>query len=134
MVQQWICPFLIMTGLLIGCTHKDEAYFIRQAERIKRELSSELESIQTLGDLFIRQEGLTIRFEELAQLAIDSRQFQVKTKRCWELSDSERESGKTLTRELQRVLTIAGAQAVIEKCQLRAVEKIDSFEKRSGSY
>jgi hypothetical protein len=115
--------------LLFGCTKKDGSYFLKNGERIKKELCLELESIETLCDLFARQEILTHYFDELALLAIEARAFQIGTKGEWTLSARERESSEQLTRQLQRVLKIAGAQAVIEKCQARAVERIDTFEK-----
>jgi len=115
---------------LPGCTKKDGSYFLRQGERLKKELCLEFESIETLCDLFARQESLTHYFDELALLAIEARAFQIETKEQWTLSALERETSEQLTGQLQRVLKIAGAQAVIEKCQARAVEKIDSFEKR----
>jgi len=128
-MSERVIIFLICI-FLFGCTKKDDSYFLRQGERIKKELCLELESIETLCDLFAHQESLTHYFDELAFLAIEARAFQIETKRERAVSSLERESSERLTRQLQRVLKIAGAQAVIEKCQARAVEKIDSFEKR----
>ena len=125
--------FLLFIVLLFGCSRRDESYFLESGERIKKEISLELEAIKTLSDLFARHETLAEYFNELADLAIEARTFQIQTKKERPLSAFEQASSERLSRELQRVLAIAGAQAVIEKCQARAVEKIDSFEKKNKS-
>lgn len=103
--------------------------FIKRGEEIKVQLTSELEGVHTLHDLFDRQEALTLLFDELSKVAIEARLFQVKTNTTWEAPAKTADTSLLLAQELRRVLEIPGARSFLEKCQARGFERIDAFEK-----
>lgn len=123
----------ILLAILCACTEKNESYYLRRGEEVKQQLCLELESVQTLRDLFARQESLTLLFDELSRLAVEAKIFQLKSKTTWQIPKEASLSGQRLSEQLQRVLSIPGASAFLEKCQARGLEKIDAFEKSQTS-
>lgn len=123
-------PYVIAVMLFLSsCASKDEGYYVRRGEEVKRQLIVELEGAQTLHDLFTRQESLSLLFDEMARTAIEARLFQMKTKKTWEVSADAFQSSRRLAQELRRLLTIPGARAFLERCQAKGFDRIDAFEK-----
>lgn len=110
---------------LSSCTAKDQGYFLRRGEEVKLQLIAELKEANTLQDLFERQESLTALFDELARLAIEAHRYQAASKTTWGIPDSASVSSHTLALEMRRILAIPGSRALLEKCQSRAIERMD---------
>jgi len=115
----WFCVLVIC----VSC-HKDvkENFYSRGGE-LSFQLCSELSQVQDLQGLFERQERLANLFEQIAVLAVEAHKFSERTKQCSE--DNCRGDGELnllLSEQFQRVLMIAGAEALLERCQARAVE------------
>ena len=128
--------FLVMTTLfcLCACAKKDSAYFLERGEEVKQQLITELEGVDSLHDLFARQEELTALFDELARLATEARRYQLKTKESWEISPEASSSSQALAQEMRRVLELPGARAFLEKCQGKGLERLDAFERNARQY
>jgi hypothetical protein len=104
------------------------SYFLAKGEQCTDALISELCEVQTLQDLFEKQEELTILFDTIAQLSIEARIYQLKTKSDWEASDEVESKNQELKKQLLRVLKIPGTRTFLEKCQAPAFEKLYAFE------
>lgn len=128
-MKQSFLVFLIVSLCVCSCTTKDEGYYIRRGEEVKRQLIVELEGASTLHDLFARQDGLTLLFDELSKVAIEARIFQVKSGTTWDVPSASSVSSQQLARQIRRVLEIPGAGAFIERCQAKGFDRIDAFEK-----
>ena len=115
-----------------SCGVRDESFYLRRGNEIQGQLIAELEGVQTLHDLFGRQEAFSSLFDELAKVAIEARRYQIRAHVSWEVPSDCAERSRELEREMQRVLQIPGARAFIEKCQGRGFERIDAFEKGQG--
>lgn len=123
--------FLILFFSLCAssCATKDGTYYVARGEKIKHQLIAEFRGVNTLHDLFARQESFTLLFDELSKVSIEARTFQLKTKKTWEVPPEASQSSQLLAEELRRVLKIPGARAFLEKCQSKGFERIDAFEK-----
>jgi hypothetical protein len=116
----------------LGCAKRDGAFYIRRGNAIQSQLIVELESAQTLHDLFGKQEALSSLFDELAKVAIEARRYQIRTHTSWEIPAESAEKSRELERQMQRVLQIPGARAFLEKCQSRGFERIEKAIVRPG--
>ena len=128
LISAFLCVFCAL-----GCAKRDESFFLRRGNEIQSQLIGELEGVQTLHDLFRRQEALSSLFDELAKVAIEARHYQIRTHRSWEVPPDSAEQSRELQRHLERVLQIPGARAFLEKCQSRGFERIDAFERTCHS-
>lgn len=135
-MKNMLLAFVLMSLALYvsSCTMKDETYYVRRGEEIKHQLIVELKGSRNLHELFARQDSLTLLFDELSKMAIEARVFQIKYKKTWEVSIKSLQSSQLLAQELKRVLDIPGAEAFLEKCQVKGFERIDAFEKTRKAY
>ena len=101
---------------------------MQRAEELKDQLCQELEQVHELNDVFDRQERLRVLFDQLARLAIEASRGE-KTGGAT-ISPSASRSSRKLAREFVRVLQIPGAQAVLERCQVEGLERIDAYESK----
>ena len=124
-----LVSILLCLFCALGCSKRDGDFYLRRGTEIQRQLITELENVQTLPDLFGKQEALSSLFDELAKVAIEARRYQIRTHTSWEIPSSASEKSRELEQHMQRVLQIPGARAFLEKCQSRGFERIDAFEK-----
>jgi hypothetical protein len=116
-----------------SCNRGDkQSYFLAKGEACKEQLISELKDVESLQDLFEKQEELTLLFDRIAQIGIEARIYQIKTKTIWGVPEEAEATNHALRSQLLRVLKIPGARAFLEKCQTSAFEKIYSFESRNS--
>ena len=108
----WILFFFC---LLSSCCQKDHSYFCRQGELLAQQLIGEFHDIQTLSDLLARQERLEYVYYELALLAVQAKQAGCE----FDENESRSRIDDLLFEELERILTIPGAEVVLEQCQMR---------------
>lgn len=124
-----LVSILLSVFCVVGCAKRDGTFYVRRGNEIQSQLIVELETVQTLPDLFGKQEALSSLFDELARVAIEARRYQIRTHTSWETSIAAAEKSRELEVQMQRVLQIPGARAFLEKCQSRGFERIDAFEK-----
>lgn len=120
---------LLCLFCVLGCAKRDGTFYVRRGDEIQSQLITELEGVQTLPDLFGKQEALSSLFDELAKVAIEARRYQIRTHTSWKIPADAAEKSQELAWHMQRVLQIPGARAFLEKCQSRGFERIDAFEK-----
>ena len=121
--------FLLICLLAVGCAAHDEAFYLRRGREIQSQLLAEFEGVESLHDLFRRQESLSLLFDELARTAIEARRYQIRSKTSWEIPVESSEKSRELEEQMQRVLMIPGARAFLERCQSRGFDRLDAFEK-----
>ena len=112
-----------------SCTTKDEAYYLRRGDEIQRQLIVDLEGVHCLHDLFARQDSLTLLFDELSKVAIEARQYQLKSGKTWDDPADSSLLSQRLAQEIRRLLEIPGARPFLERCQAKGFDRIDAFEK-----
>jgi len=131
-----IVPFVVIavvSMICIGCGGGDKrSYFLSNGERCTEQLISDLSEVQSLQDLFEKQEELTVLFDRIAQLSIEARRYQIKTKTSWSTTEQVERKNQEMKMQLLRVLKIPGARAFLEKCQAPAFEKLYAFELRNS--
>jgi hypothetical protein len=135
-IMKKILTIILSTLLLMACSccggGDKRSYFLAKGEQCTEQLISELSEVQTLQDLFEKQEELTILFDRIAQLSIEARVYQLKTKSTWGATDEAEVRNQELKKQLLRVLKIPGTRAFLEKCQASAFEKLYVFESRNS--
>jgi hypothetical protein len=133
MCRKDILIVLLAICSICSCSSIDkQAYYLKKGEECKEHLLSELEEVQSLRDLFEKQERLTLLFDKIARLCIEARTYQLETKTSWSISPESEITNTELKKQLLRVLKIPGARAFLEKCQIRSFEKIYTFELRNS--
>ena len=128
---------LILCLCITGCAARDESFYLRRGREIQSQLIAELEGVESLHELFGKQEALTSLFDELARVGVEARRYQLRTQKSWEVPEESEKGSRELERQMERVLQIPGARAFLERCQSRGFERIDAFENlthgRSGA-
>ena len=123
--------FVLICLCAVGCAARDESFYLRRGGEIQSQLVVELEEVESLHDLFSKQEALSSLFDELARTAIEARRYQMRAKASWEIPQNSAEKSRELEDQMQRVLKIPGARAFLERCQSRGFERLDAFEKEA---
>ena len=121
--------FILICLCAVGCAARDEAFYLRRGGEIQSQLIVELEGVESLHDLFSRQEAFSSLFDELARTAIEARRYQMREKTSWGIPQDLSEKSRGLEEQMQRVLKIAGARAFLERCQSKGFDRLDAFEK-----
>ena len=118
--------FLCCSLFCIGCREKSEGYFLKRGVEVQQELVTELMKVQSLQDLLSHEESLSSLFDELSFVAIQADRWKKKHKRKAD-AYVESDTAICLEQEFRRVLAIPGAEAFLEKCQKKAVERLDIY-------
>jgi hypothetical protein len=130
--MQPVIKMLIISLFLVACgvERKNEEYFSHRSEELKEQLFVELCGVQTLPDLFVRQDSLTSLFNQLARLAVEAQAYQGLCKKEITISQEAKETSRQLAEQFSRVLRIPGARAFLEKCQGQGLDIIDAAGER----
>jgi hypothetical protein len=126
MAMSMVRIFLFCLLVFSSCTTRDDAFYLRKGEELKIQLLFELKQVNSLHDLFERQETLTFLFDEIAHLAIEADSSHKTVKHSTNSIDAV---SPEINAELRRVLLIPGARAFFEKCQAKGLESMDRYVK-----
>lgn len=122
---------LFIVALFVGCSPGSLKDFRHEGESTCRAIISDLQSIENREDLMRMEPILKRRFEKLATIIIEARQFQIAypEEALSVQMPQENEISDTLKEELQRVYSIEGGKEIIERVEREAMLKLDAFEK-----
>lgn len=104
---------------LVSCAPANLSELRYEGEAEMKKLTLELKKIETYGDVQKTSKKLKKRFNRIADLLIETRNF-----RESEEAETSR-VGEELFTELARVYEIPGARAAIEAAQSEAVRRLD---------
>jgi len=90
---------------------------------LARQLICEFHDVQTLSDLLARQERLEHVYYELAFLAVQAKQAACE----FDENESRTRIDDLLFEELERILSIPGAEVVLEQCQMRSISIMEKM-------
>lgn len=123
-----LCLLLMTTG----CGSSSLEDFEEEGEGVIRSLIQDLKVIYTREQLLAASGGLQRHFERLVTIMIAAEEFN--------LSHLKLDKGKNvqlnhdlsdqLRVELNRLYRLEGGQQIIERCQEKALHRLDAFEKK----
>lgn len=134
-VMQLFMKLFVLLFILLattGCEPRSLEDFQEEGEGVIRSLIQDLKTIHTREQLLAASARLQRQFDRLASLMIAGREF----------AFSHPESGKDeelslnhdlsdqLRVELNRLYRLEGGRQIIEKCQEKALHRLDAFEKK----
>ncbi len=126
---------LVCLSLLLctSCgTHSLED-FREEGESVSRALAQELNHIHTREELTAAGPKLTQLFNDLVETIIAAHEYSEKhpSAETPPLSPENHSSSDQLRAELSRLYQIDGAREVIEKCQEKALNRLDAYERQT---
>lgn len=124
----WLVLFLVF---LTSCGSKTSDGFLAQGRAINHELLTELQEIQDIDDLLIKLPQLERRFNQLVDVMIEARKYQIKKQCSWPIREEDRALSADLALQLERIYHIPAARSLIEKSQESALLKLDTFERKA---
>lgn len=115
--------------LLAGCAPNSNQDFQHEGQARCRKLTLELKKIETRDQLQKALPLLQKRFEDLVDLMIEARRFQVDHP-----EEEMEEAASSLTNEefadeLKRIYRLEGGRDLMEKAEREALIRLDAFEK-----
>jgi hypothetical protein len=112
--MKWILGFL---ALLTACSPSSLSDVRLEGEAETKRLSEELKSIETIEDLTKASPKLKKRFNKIADLLIEARQFP-------DVPSEPSLASEELFAELARIYEIPGGREALEKTQAEAILKL----------
>lgn len=120
-------------GFLVffGCSPTTSDDFRHEGQALVRALITDLGSVRSRDDLIVMEPILKKRFELLALLMIEARQFQIDHPDAilTPIGSYDLELNDQLQEELARVYRIETGQSIIERAQREAMLRLDGFER-----
>jgi hypothetical protein len=117
--------------LFTGCSPSSLEDYRHEGEAVCRELTADLQCIQTREDLVSLETKLKKDFEKLVAVILDAQQFIQKhpDSETLQVYAIDTEMSDRIKVELQRVYQIEGAKEVIEKAQRESMLRLDGYAK-----
>ncbi|MCX6986849.1 MAG: hypothetical protein NT065_01640 [Chlamydiae bacterium] len=114
-----------------GCSPTNPDDFRHEGQALVRALMTDLGSVHTRDDLIVMEPILKKRFELLALLMIEARQFQIDHSDAvlTPIGPYDVELNDQLQEELARVYRIETGHSIIERAQREAMLRLDAFER-----
>lgn len=125
-----VCLLLIM----IGCRSHSVDDVEEEAEGVIRSLIQDLKAIHTREQLLAATAKLQKQFERLVSLIITAEEL-ISANPDWENIGSPQvnhELSDQLRTELNRLYYLEGGRQIIEKCQEKALYRLDAFKKQQA--
>lgn len=124
--------FLIFAVLLLtACAPNSLEDFQQEGQARCHKLTAQLKKIETRDQLSKAAAQLQKRFEDLVDLMIEARRYQIAhpQEETPEILDYQSESNAELVAELKRIYRLEGARDLVEKTQHEALIRLDAFER-----
>ncbi|MBS0272688.1 MAG: hypothetical protein JSR85_08615 [Proteobacteria bacterium] len=128
-----ILPLIALFLIASSCGSRSLDDFEEEGEGVTRSLIQELKAIHTRDQLLVASSRLQRQFDRLVTIIIAAEEFS--------LSHPELEKGggmrhnhelsDQLRVELNRLYRLEGGRQMIEKCEEKALHRLDAFQKRS---
>lgn len=122
---------IILVLFFAGCSTKSPDYFQSRGRGITTQLLERLQDVHDLDDLIEALPRLQRLFDELVDVMIETRKWQIKEGVIWDQNDEDTQLSHDLCDEFNRLFSIPAARDLIEKSQQQALERLDAFEKKS---
>ena len=119
--------------LLVFCSCSPTSLddYQREGQLLCRHLAKELKNIYTREELLKSELMIKKKFDELVELIIEAREYQVKHPDEYVLAGEENPFSEELLFELKRLYTqIEGGREIIERAQKESLIRLDGFEKK----
>lgn len=126
--------FLILCLLMVAtsCGSRSLDDFQEEGEGVIRSLIQELKTIHTREELLAAQASLQRQFDRLVSIIIAAEEFNFSypDQNKEEVTQSNHDVSDQLRIELNRLYRLEGGRQIIEKCQQKALYRLDAFQKR----
>lgn len=122
---------IFITLLAAACSPSSLDDFKKEGEAVSKSLVVILQKIETREDLTNASPKLKKKFEELVDLMIAARKYQIlhPEEESFNILEYELPSNEDLITELKRIYSIEGGREIIEDTQREALLRLDAFEK-----
>jgi len=122
--------FMLLIATSCGLRSLDD--FEEEGEGVMRSLLQELRAIHSREQLLAASKRLERQFERLVTLMIAAQEFALAHPAIepGEFLQFNHDLNDQLRVELNRLYRLEGGRALIEKCQEKALHRLDAFEKR----
>jgi hypothetical protein len=126
--------FFLLLFLLASCGSRSLDDFEEEGEGVMRSLIQEMQSIRTRDQLLASTIRLKRHFDRLIDIMIAAEESLYAHPEIdrGEFGGPNHELSDKLRIELNRLYRIEGGRKIIEKCQEKALHRLDAFEKQHG--
>jgi hypothetical protein len=123
---------LFILVMVAGCGPRSLDDFQEEGEGVIRSLIQELQAIHTREQLLAASGKLQRHFDRLVSIVIAAEEFNLAHPEIekGELERHNHELSDRLRIELNRLYRLEGGRQIIEKCQEKALHRLDAFEKK----
>ncbi len=121
--------FFLSLSLLCSCSSRSLDHFREEGEGIVRSLIYELQQISTQEELFASTNRFQRYFDRLVSLMIDAEELFLEYPEQRENLSLDKELNEQLRHELNRIYKMRGGKAFMEKCQEKALHRLDAYAK-----
>jgi hypothetical protein len=124
--------FFLLFLTATSCGPRSFEDFVEEGEGVTRSLIQDLKAIHTREQLIAASGKLQRQFDRLVSLMIAAEEFSVAHPELnkGELIGQNRELSDQLRVEMNRIYRLEGGRQMIEKCQEKALHRLDAFKKR----
>lgn len=134
--MKWLKRCLGIVFILVmvtGCGPRSLDDFQEEGEGVMRSLIQELQGIHTREQLLAASGRLQRHFDRLVNIVIAAEEFSlVHPEEKGEVGRHNHELSDQLRIELNRLYRLEGGRQIIEKCQEKALHRLDAFEKKQA--
>ncbi len=118
--------------MLFWSCHDPQRAHKETCAHVTKQLLEECSQIETFDDLLTVKGRLSELFDELVDAIIQARKWELAHPDSYMPSEEEIALSEELRKEMDRLYRIPGAQYIIERCEHKALEKLDAFERKQG--
>ncbi len=116
---------------LCSCSPSSLDDYQKEGQLFCRHLAKELANIHTREDLLKNELVIKKKFDELVELIIEARQYQIKHPEDYLAVAEENPFSEELLFELKRIYSqIESGREIMERAQKEALIRLDGFEKK----
>jgi hypothetical protein len=125
--------WVILTMTLVSCGPRSLNEFEEEGEGVIRSLIQELQVIHTREQLLAESGNLQKQFDRLVNIMIAAEEYVISHPDLdrVEFSRHNHELSDRLRIELNRLYRVEGGCQIIEKCQEKALHRLDAFKKKN---
>ncbi len=126
--KKYIIFFCLLLSCLASCSPNRPEDFHAEGRSLARKLSDELKTIESIDDLEKNQAELKKSFNQLVDLMIEARKYQLAHPDAEWIDNGADEKQEELIDQLRTIYALPGGREKIEDLQREALLKLDAFE------
>lgn len=130
-IKRFFWTFLILL-FLASCGSRSLDEFQEEGEGLIRSLIQELQTIHSREKLLASSGKLQKYFERLVNIMIAAEEFSYSHPELEKGESIRHDLSDQLRIELNRLYRLEGGRQIIEKCQEKALHRLDAFEKKDS--